>query len=85
MPECEERANKGLGGLLELDAHNLELLWWRTLRTEYGGTTEDSIAAGRYRSGAEARLGHQLYLVAVLLERVEEDVWRAGSQGSGDE
>lgn len=72
--ECEARAGKGLGGLLELDLGNLDLLWRRCLTTEYGGKKSDP-EAGRYRSDCEARLGHQLYLVGVLLQN-HEDVWQ---------
>jgi hypothetical protein len=73
-PRCEERSSKGLSGLLELDSGNLDLLWRRCLTTEYGGEKKDP-EAGRYRSNCEARLGHQLYLVGVLLQNYE-DVWQ---------
>lgn len=72
--ECEARAAKGVGGLLELDANNLDLLWQRVLNTEYGGKTAQN-DAGEYRSDCEARLGHHLYFIGILLERCGEDVW----------
>jgi len=73
--ECEVRSGRGVAGLLELDARNIELLWWRVVNTEYGGKTEPN-EAGEYRSDCESRLGHQLYFIGVLLERLGEDVWQ---------
>lgn len=73
--ECEERSRKGVSGLLKLDGGNLELLWRRCLNTEYGGPDLTGGAeAGEYRSEAESRLGHELYLIGCLLQR-SEDVW----------
>lgn len=80
--ECEARSQKGIKGLLDLDASNIELLWRRCLNTSYGGLRSHSLGgeeAGRYRSGCEARLGHQLYLIGVLLERQGRDIWKPGS------
>jgi hypothetical protein len=72
--ECEARALKGVAGLLELDAGNLDLLWRRVVNTEYGGKSEPN-DAGEYRSDCESRLGHHLYFIGILLERCGEDVW----------
>lgn len=72
--ECEERSSEAVSGLLELDDKNIDLLWRRVLNTEYGGQVEAN-DAGRYRSNCEARLGHTLYLIGVLLERSSERVW----------
>jgi hypothetical protein len=66
-PECDDRAKRGLDGLCELDHGNFVLLWRRMLNTEYSRGGGDD--AGRYRSDCERRLGHQLYLMGVLLER----------------
>jgi hypothetical protein len=73
--ECDQRAQRGVAGLLALDAGNLDLLWRRMLNTEYGGMTEAN-DAGEYRSDCESRLGHQLYFIGILLERLGEDVWQ---------
>lgn len=67
--ECEERSKKGVKGLLELDSTNIELLWRRCLNTSYGGRSFGSEEAGKYRSDCEARLGNELYLIGVLLQR----------------
>lgn len=74
--ECEARSQKGLTGLLDLDSKNLDLLWQRVLNTEYGGKVPEN-DAGEYRSDCESRLGHQLYLIGVLLQN-HEDVWQLG-------
>lgn len=71
--ECEERAAAGLEGLLRLDSTNIDLLWNRMLNTEYYGKGKPE--AGVYISYCERQLGHELYLMAVLLERTGEDVW----------
>ena len=72
-PRCEERGNAGIRGLLQLDGYNLELLWRRCLNDEYAGQNGGE-EAGYYRSKAERTLGHQLYLIGVLLQN-REDVW----------
>lgn len=73
-PRCEQKAARGLEGLLELDDSNLELLWRRCLNTEYGGPDVGD-DAGQYRNGLERDLGHQLYLVGCLLQGCWAGVW----------
>lgn len=72
--ECDGRARRGVAGLLALDASNLELLWRRCLNTEYSGENGGE-EAGMYRSHNERTLGHELYLIGVLLQ-YREDVWQ---------
>ncbi len=74
--ECEARSRKGVKGLLDLDSTNLELLWRRCLNTSYSVGLKGGEEAGKYRSDCEARLGHQLYLIGVLLQRQDPNVWR---------
>jgi hypothetical protein len=75
-PRCEQKAAKGLEGLLELDDTNLERLWRRCLNTEYGGPRwAGGEEHGEYRNGLERDLGHQLYLIGCLLQGCMPGVW----------
>jgi hypothetical protein len=69
--ECEDRAKWGLAGLLTQDIDRVEAIWRRMLTNE--GREADAIGRygvdGGYRTDAEARIGKELYLLAVLLER----------------
>lgn len=73
-PRCEQKAAKGLEGLLELDDSNLELLWRRCLNTEYGGPNVGD-DAGEYRNGLERDMGHILYLIGCLQQGCRDGVW----------
>lgn len=73
-PRCEQKAAKGMGGLLELDDTNLELLWRRCLNTEYGGADVGD-NAGQYRNSLERDLGHLLYQIGCLQQGCRDDVW----------
>ena len=61
--ECDSRAEKGLDGLLHLDAHNFAEAWNRMVDIEHEEQQNG------YRSKNEAKLLGNLYTVALLIER----------------
>jgi hypothetical protein len=72
--ECEERADQGIQGLLNLEPIRAEVLWRRMIVTERGKKARVENLPGYsvqkgYLSNAEARAGRQLYYLAVMLER----------------
>ena len=70
--ECERLSKMGLAGVLELGMINASALWRRMLVTEKRGDFPDPT----YRSNAEARLGRELYHLAVLLHRAgNQEAW----------
>lgn len=83
-PVCEERAATGIEGLLNLDTERAEAIWRRMLVTERGHRAgiEDLPDYGvqkGYLSNGEARVGKQLYYLALMLERSgDSSAWSPG-------
>jgi hypothetical protein len=64
-PDCDDRADDGVKGLLNYDDETLRALWRRMREVEHG----EGAGNRAYRTENEAAVCRSLYHVAVLLGR----------------
>lgn len=83
--ECEHRVARGvMEALLTQDAPRVEALWRRMIAIERPSlpmaAVDGWITAHGYRSHLEAKIGRELYHLAVLLERSDRPgmAWQPG-------